>query len=517
MAVPGGDRGPVSDSSRPGLRGITPAEQGAVGEAGCQEPQETWGGNSTLGEWARWLLGSDTASQEEIGTEEDFEDRLLAEEALRMDAARNESLVRRWTRRYLTMKAKEDAERARKGLLEEERKRYVEEKMQIDLSVVERFKAPPAAASWTGTISQVAFLVLAMEGMDFEDVWDRFFYSAPSGTYSIYVHLAADSQAHVPLSQWGAVLIPQVENTWCALAGVEVALLSAALADPRNEQFIFISHNTVPLKNFDYVYRQLVEVSPQTSKFCFAEPAQHKLATTETIKNEVKRQCIFRDFWRGVNPRTLKHHQWVVLSKEHARIVVKRAADGLRLWRTSWEVAAPDLTIMGEGCSDESLPVTSLLYDIEKRGHSTGNTWADLTRLGVEQQCLTYVMWRHCFTDTVLENGAPITKELDIVRRHGQIRMLTDKDFNFFKSALKRELNGYPAVFETLELDYLWRLVHQGFMFARKFVKGIRVVVKGRALPLARVLPAMWDRVEQQEAAKKVWSRLSTEGVPRSI
>ena len=68
-----------------------------------------------------------------------------------------------------------------------------------------------------------------------------------------------------------------------------------------------------PLKccrtGFNYVYKQLVLDSSFTSKFCFAEPAFHKLATYETIRNELRRTCVFRDFWRSFSPRTLKHHQ----------------------------------------------------------------------------------------------------------------------------------------------------------------------------------------------------------------
>lgn len=81
--------------------------------------------------------------------------------------------------------------------------------------------------------------------------------------------------------------------------------------------------------------------------------------------------------------------------------------------------AAPDLLHMAEGCSDECGPIAALLYDLEHKdqwsvgrdpplygltcsnpqsseplcpqGSSTGNTWADLTRMRVEQQCLTFV------------------------------------------------------------------------------------------------------------------------------
>ena len=219
----------------------------------------------------------------------------------------------------------------------------------------------------------------------------------------------------------------------------------------------------------------------------------------------------------GFLPGTLKHHQWVVLTREHAEIVIERAAEALLLWKETWEVAAPDLLNMGEGCSDESVPGVALLLDLDQTERSTGNTWLDLTRLGVEQQCLTYVLWRHCFTESHLDHSENIAKDLDIVMKHGKFRMLTDREFNFFKSALKRELNGYPAVFDTLSIEYLWRLVQEGFMFARKFVKQLRVTVGNGQFPLSAVLPALWDLVDDSNASKRLWTRLSTEGKPRPV
>ncbi|CAE7841288.1 unnamed protein product [Symbiodinium necroappetens] len=241
------------------------------------------------------------------------------------------------------------------------------------------------------------------------------------------------------------------------------------------------------------------------------------MATSETIRNELRRQCVFRDFYRSLSPRILKHHQWVVLKRDHAEIVIQRATEALLLWKETWQYAAPDLLNMGEGCSDESVPGTALLLDLEKTERSTGNTWVDLSRLGVEQQCLTYVLWRHCFTESRLDHSENIAKDLDIVMKHGKFRMLTDREFNFFKSALKRELNGYPAVFDTLSIEYLWKLVQEGFMFARKFVKELRVTVGNGNFPLAEVLPALWDLVDDFNASQRIWTRLSTEGKPRRV
>lgn len=79
-----------------------------------------------------------------------------------------------------------------------------------------------------------------------------------------------------------------------------------------SSDWFLVRRCVVPLKcctGFNYVYKQLVLDSSFTSKFCFAEPAFHKLATYETIRNELRRTCVFRDFWRSFSPRTLKHHQ----------------------------------------------------------------------------------------------------------------------------------------------------------------------------------------------------------------
>ncbi|CAE7574125.1 BC10, partial [Symbiodinium pilosum] len=188
----------------------------------------------------------------------------------------------------------------------------------------------------------------------------------------------------LPLEQFGAIRVPWVRTAWCALFGVEVATLFEALKDPTNAQFVFVSDSTVPLKNFSYVHKELMQVAPQSSKVCLAEPARFALAKTEMMKQESLRKCFFRDFLRGINPRALKHHQWLTLTRRHAAAVVVHAEDALNIYEDAWLQAAPDLDI-GEGCSDEAVPVIALLASLTSKGQSSGNTWTDLTRLGVEQ------------------------------------------------------------------------------------------------------------------------------------
>lgn len=474
--------------------------------------------NTTLAAWARWLWGAAGGGMGEDGEP--------------AGASAEDTATASWAKRFLVLHAMEAEQRAMANERSEERKSYINAKIATDRRGIRQYNVPYALPLWPSSTAQVAFLFLTMDELDFEKVWDRFFSEAPAGRFSIYFHRASlwrengDQMVNrsaqrgarpLPLGRWGAVEVPPVKTGWCALMGAEVALLAAATRDARNQQFVFLSHNTVPLKGFDYVYRHLAVNSPSTSKFCLAEPAYYKLAYTETIRNELRRTCVFRDFYRVYNPRTLKHHQWIVLARNHAEAVVRRAEEALNIWRESWEAAAPDLINNAEGCSDEAVPIAALLHDLKERGRSTGNTWGDLTRLGVEQQCLTYVLWRHCFGDTELEQSAPIAKELGIVRRHGELRMLTDLGFDFFQSELKRKLNGYPSVFKRMPMEYLSKLVNQGFMFARKFVRDIEVLVDGRTVPLDIALSALWQSVDEKAASERIWSRLSTEGVPTPI
>ena len=62
----------------------------------------------------------------------------------------------------------------------------------------------------------------------------------------------------------------------------------------------------------------------------------------------------------------------MVLSREHAATVVRRADEALDVWNRSWFKAAPDLLHMAEGCSDESVPIDALLYDLDRKAAPPG-------------------------------------------------------------------------------------------------------------------------------------------------
>lgn len=267
------------------------------------------------------------------------------------------------------------------------RMEYVKSKMAIEYEVIKPFtsKADSLQVELASGTPKVAFLFLTMKDFPWEELWDKFFQDAPKSQYSIYFHraLLKDEEQRktqkLPLAKYGPIDVPWVRTAWCALFGVEVASLFAAMEDPLNVQFVFVSDSSVPLKPFSYVYNELARNSPQTSKICLASRAASPHAKSEFTTQESTRSCFFRDFLRDINPRTMKHHQWAVFNRPHAWKIVKYAEEALIVYEVAWLNAAPDLDVTAEGCSDEAVPLTALLHSLVAEKKSTGTTiWKKL-------------------------------------------------------------------------------------------------------------------------------------------
>eukprot|EP00927_Polykrikos_kofoidii_P014116 TRINITY_DN16152_c0_g2_i2.p1 TRINITY_DN16152_c0_g2~~TRINITY_DN16152_c0_g2_i2.p1 ORF type:complete len:515 (-),score=88.03 TRINITY_DN16152_c0_g2_i2:60-1469(-) len=415
------------------------------------------------------------------------------------------------------------------------RSHYMEGKLEMEQMVIgvldERhpsWEAPPAAE--TIKDRKIAFLFMLMRTLSWEKVWAKFFARQQKSKYSIYVHRASvqnDSATDSPLAlrRFGSQLVPWVNSTWCALVGVEVAMLRASLLDPNNAQFVFISQDSVPLRSFEYVYDGLIGRSAETSKFCFAEPARHKYAALEQISNQLGTRCCFRDFYSPINSRVKKHHQWIVLARSHAATIAARALEGLHRWADVWKVAAPDIARMGEGCSDESVPFTTLFLEDEETRDADGSAVEEaeisisdrMQLMGIEENCLTFVNWYNCFRKSEFQLAGA---GLKAVHERGKDlwRYLFDRNFDFVHET---KMNGFPTVYDRIDMDYLARLTQAGFMFGRKFPQNVTLTRHGYTTneSFADFLPTLWTpaadlRATDEESGSKVWKRLQTEFHP---
>lgn len=411
------------------------------------------------------------------------------------------------------------------GALDDDSKRkaYMAERAAMDRAIIDKLAQPQPSplGSRDDASPKVAFIFMTKSEVYWPSLWAKFFEAAPREKYSIYMHQGSvtDDKVVQPfsaLAQFGAVRVPTMPNKWCALFGVEASLLQRALENNDNQQFVFISESTIPVKGFDHVHQQLAGKTPSTSKFCLASQAQTVNAGTQALKDELLHGCTFRDFYSNEDTRTRKHHQWIVLSRKHAQAVVQQASPALDLYEQSWQKAAPDIRQSGDGCSDEAAPLTSLLLDIEKAGKSTGDPLQDMKQNGIEQECLTFAHWRHCLSGSLLNLDGGVLHNISVFWKHrGELWKLAthDENYDIIGSPLREELNGFPRVFYEVDEPYLRKLVDTSFMFARKFPTNAKVKgADGSSKTLDEVLPQLWEEHSKSGKTHSTWSTLETSG-----
>lgn len=358
-------------------------------------------------------------------------------------------------------------------------------------------------------------------------VWEKFFEDAPSDRYSIYLHFqsnstTSDSIDHTirTLRKFRPQIVPTVETKWCATFGLTLAGLYAAIQDPDNVQVAILSDSSVPLKSFAYVYEDLAERSPQTSKFCLASPAKYRTRAENFALDGYffYHACSYLDYYNVYDSHVWKANANMVVARAHAEIIVRRSVSAYEAYYNVWRQAAPDMRAMGEGCSDETVPLLALVEEFQSTGRSTGNYLEDLTLMGVEQNCNQLVSWRNCFAGTKLNRdwNLPFLANV-IVDVLGLFwRYLFDKDFDMDDpNTYKHVGNAFPRVYKQESIEFLEGMTQEHFLFGRKFRSDSQVQTPAGFKRLEEVLPALWKTINPESARARIWSRLDSTGQPK--
>lgn len=105
-------------------------------------------------------------------------------------------------------------------------------------------------------MKKIAFLFLIYDIINHEKLWHDFFTNASPNKYTIYIHYKIDVKLqyfdHCKLkncipTQWGNISLVKAQNL----------LLKMAMKDNNNKNFIFCSDSCIPVKPFDYIYKNL--------------------------------------------------------------------------------------------------------------------------------------------------------------------------------------------------------------------------------------------------------------------
>lgn len=146
---------------------------------------------------------------------------------------------------------------------------------------------------------KIAFLFLTVGNIFHETCWTDFF-KGHEQSYSLYVHAKHGLSKTSPFKCYE---IPTVPTKWGYLMKAQVELLRAALRDPSNKKFIFVSDSAIPIQPFTFCYEHLF--SHPYSEFVI-RPNFHTSRKFPPLKDE----------------QIYQNSQWIVLNRKHAELMV---------------------------------------------------------------------------------------------------------------------------------------------------------------------------------------------------
>ena len=202
---------------------------------------------------------------------------------------------------------------------------------------------------------RVAFLFLTRGLPGHLEMWSEYF-RGHEDRVSVFAHPKEEVPSDATPAWWQeAVLKEKTETEWgdVSLVRAQRLLLEAALRDPANRAFVFLSESCVPIKPLSGLlthldrsgWRSMVE----TERWADVEKTNPKKAARLHEVPDVP-----EDAWRF-------HPQWMLLNREMAEAVM--SADLTERWSKSF---APDESLFGTqlclmGCpvEDEALPMSS--------------------------------------------------------------------------------------------------------------------------------------------------------------
>lgn len=301
----------------------------------------------------------------------------------------------------------------------------------------------------------LVFLFLVYDRINNEEIWDRFFAHANQGSdYVALVHCKSVEGCRQNVrTPTRYQIIPSVETKYCVdlVAGMN-ALLGAGVhaghAPRADDKFIFVSDSTVPVKPFSAVQSRLTDTGTN-SNFCIFprnEWAEIQEPASTNLVPSVR--------------AAVKHHQWIILSRDHANIVLQRSHEYRDLMQQFHMNTFGSLK--NTGCLDEFWHFAILFGTI---AHATnpqtiqmnGLTGRPLstTEYEIQGQCDTYVQW----VPRANGHANNMTSLTDQLVYDGGVDMTPASD--------KR-----PATFHRFSRNSIIQFRDSWFLFARKVDNG---------------------------------------------
>ncbi|XP_024966386.1 uncharacterized protein LOC112506509 [Cynara cardunculus var. scolymus] len=280
---------------------------------------------------------------------------------------------------------------------------------------------------------KIAFMFLTPGLLPFETLWDKFF-QGYDGRFTVYVHASREQPARVsPYFVGRDIRSEKVAWGKISMVDAERRLLTNALEDPDNQQFVLLSDSCVPLHNFDYVYNYLI-LTNVSFLDCFDDPGPHGGGRySEHMLPEVE----YKDFRKG--------SQWFTLKRQHAILVM---ADSL-YYRKFRLYCRPGMD--GIHCYPDEHYLPTLFHMVESGGIANWSvTYVDWS----EGKWHPKSYWPHDVTNEFLKNITALDYSLHVTSDEKKTKMIKECMWN----GSRRPCYLFARKFYPQALDKLMQL-----------------------------------------------------------
>lgn len=307
----------------------------------------------------------------------------------------------------------------------------------------------------------VHFLFLVNDNIPHGEIWRQFFSNAPAGSWKVLVHCkdsAGCQRNGVFTTNPGFIQVPTTPTWYChdlVTAMVSLARgalgLNAAMLGGR-EKLVYLSESALPIKPFAEIHSTLL--LDDSSDFCLFPSDQWGSASVD-----------------GSFVKLLKHHQWVVLSRAHAEMIVRdwvpvNARSEWKVWLKSGTWQGESRNVMPQNfyypaaantCTDEWAFMATVFGALEPMSGARylpgfGGGHIDMNTVASQGRCRTWSYWDNNWDAAATTLGSQIAN-----------------DFYGSKMSCYPKCHARPASLERLSARSLRALRNSPFLFARKF------------------------------------------------
>lgn len=311
----------------------------------------------------------------------------------------------------------------------------------------------------------VHFLFLVNDRLPHAEIWREFFTYAPPGSWKVFVHCKDPegcARNGVTSNNPGFQQVQTTPTWYCHDLVTAMSALTKAALDSNaaslggREKFVFLSDSTLPIKPFNEIHRTLL--MDDNSDMCLFPSDQWASARID-----------------GSFVKLLKHHQWVVLSSEHARLFVRdwvpvNANSQWNVWLKSGTWQSNQRKVWPQSfyypasantCTDEWAFMATIFGAMEELNGARylpgfGGGHIDMDSHTTQGRCRTWTYWDNAWDQATTALGSQIAN-----------------DFYGSRMSCYPKCHARPATLQKLSHSSLHALRRSPFLFARKFSSDI--------------------------------------------